>query len=114
MAKQSDANPPHDLEQRERELKRREQELRLRELEAELARHQSAPSGEPPLYETLKDTSTQNRQLKRKVVRILQFGACFVGAIALVRLASWLAGILMVAALAGLLYVLFFSKDSNG
>jgi hypothetical protein len=95
-----------ELRHREERLKQRELELRLRELDAEI--------NQPPLHQTVKHTppEPQLQVWMRKAKKIAIFCGIVVGVVVLMRLAAMLASFVIVAAIAFVIYKLFFDDQS--
>lgn len=105
-------NSPNDkereLQRRQRELEERERAIRLRELEAEINHI------EPPVYQTTRhDTKKPRRLTLKKLANIGKFFALVVVTVISLKIASWLTGIIIVAGIAGLGYVLFFKSENR-
>jgi hypothetical protein len=98
-----------ELRRREARLKERELELRLRELDAEI--------NQPPLHQTVKHTprepQSQPQVWMRKAKKIAIFCGIVVGVVVLMRLAAMLASFVIVAAMAFVIYKLFFDDRST-
>ncbi|MCU0548089.1 MAG: hypothetical protein MUC48_01960 [Leptolyngbya sp. Prado105] len=90
-----------ELRQREKELEERELAMRLRELEAEV--------NSPPFHQTVKHQSPETRfqRWKRNAIKIASFVGIVVCVIAAVRIASALATLVIVVAIAFALYKVF-------
>lgn len=104
-------NSPDDKEQqlrrREQELKDREHEIRLRELDAEI--------NQPPLHQTVKH-QTKESPLKRRygtLVKVGKFIAIIVALVVGIKIATWLASVILVGAVAWVAYKLFFEGDRS-
>jgi hypothetical protein len=91
----------NELERRERELRRREIELRLRELDSEIN------NKDIKFYQTTKHQPEKIRNWQQKVIVGLKLFSLGVVAIVAVRIASALAGIVIVSLLAFVAYKLF-------
>ncbi|WGV28887.1 hypothetical protein [Halotia branconii] len=98
-----------ELEQQERILREREVELRLRKMEADI----HIPNAS--IHQTIKHQPENSSQpWMKKVILGGKLFALGVAALVAVRIASVLAGILIVAVLVGVSYKLFFeSKNHN-
>jgi hypothetical protein len=105
----SESDRHKELEERERILREREVELRLREMEAKIQ------TADAPFHKTVKHQS-ENSQ-KPWIKKLILGGKLFVLAVVAliaVRVASALAGLIIVAALGWMSYKLFFeSKKTN-
>lgn len=90
-----------ELRRREKELEERELAMRLRELEAEV--------NQPPFHKTVKHQPPETRfqRWKRNAVKIASFVGIVIGVIAAIRIASALATIFIVVAIAFALYKVF-------
>ncbi|MBW4557819.1 MAG: hypothetical protein KME59_18150 [Trichormus sp. ATA11-4-KO1] len=97
-----------ELEQRERILREREVELRLREMDADI----HAPNA--PFHKTVKHQpeNSQKPWMKKLILggKLFAFG---VAALVAVRIASAVAGIMIIAALAWISYKLFWESKNN-
>ncbi|TVP57794.1 MAG: hypothetical protein EA343_22235 [Nodularia sp. (in: Bacteria)] len=95
----------NELEQRERKLREREVELRLREMEADI---------NLPVHKTVKHQpeKTQKSWIKKVVLggKLFLLG---VATLVAVRIASAVAGIMIVSALVWISYKLFFDSKKN-
>lgn len=104
-------NSPDDklkeIERREQELKEREQIIRLREMEEELY--------QPPLSPTHSTTQHQPAEKApkrgKKLVKIGKFFLLVVAVIVGMKVASWLAGAIIVGSIAFVGYKLFLEGD---
>lgn len=98
-------NRDEDLRRREQELQAREHAIRLRELEAEI--------NQPQLHVTRKHQEPP-RPLQRRFKSILNVAA-FLGIVVVVavavRIATWLATVAMVGAIAWIAYKIFLAGD---
>ncbi|MBC1240226.1 DUF3040 domain-containing protein [Nostoc sp. 2RC] len=97
-----------ELEQRERILREREVELRLREMEAKIH------TADAPFHKTVKHQPENSP--KPWIKKLILGGKLFaLGVVALVavRIASALAGLIIVAALGWMSYKLFFESKKN-
>jgi Flp pilus assembly protein TadB len=105
----SPGNRDEEIRRREKEIEERERALRLRELEAEINRPQ------PPLYETTKHQPSESsfQQWKRKLIRVGSFLGIVVGVVVAVRVASTLATVVMVGAIAFVIYKIFLDDRSK-
>ncbi|MDP8964247.1 MAG: hypothetical protein M3O33_09745 [Cyanobacteriota bacterium] len=95
----------NELRRRERELQAREQAIRLRELDAEI--------NQPPLLQTAKHREP-NSSLKPwygKLVNVGKFLAVVVTVVIAIRVATWLATVIMVGAVAWVAYKIFLESD---
>ncbi len=97
-----------ELEQQERILREREVELRLREMETDI--HVS----NTPIHKTIKhQPENSSKPWMKKVILGGKLFALGVAALVAVRIASALAGILIVAVLVGVSYKLFFESKNH-
>jgi Flp pilus assembly protein TadB len=99
-----------EIRHKEQELRKREQEIRLRELEAEIDR--SVPEHLTSKY-TEPDSKTHSKiqQWRRKIIAAAQFTGIVIAVVVAVHIASWLATAVIVAAIAGIAYKMFFAED---
>ncbi|MEA5515047.1 hypothetical protein [Nodularia sp. UHCC 0506] len=101
----SQDDPHNELKQRERKLREREVELRLREMEADI---------NPPVHQTVKHQPEkfQKPWMKKAVLggKLFLLG---VAALVAVRIASAVAGIMIISALVWISYKLFFESKNN-
>lgn len=112
MSTHSQNNREEELRRREKELQDREMAIRLRELEDELR--------QPPLYSTVKH-STASRQKPQSsiqpgyggLVKVGKFLALVVGVVVAMRIAVWLATVIMVGGIAWVAYKLFLEGDRS-
>lgn len=103
----SQDNKEQELQRREQELQAREHAMRLRELEAEI--------NKPLLYQTVKH-QVPERSPQRWYGKLLITGKFLVLVVAVVvciRLATSLAYLIMVGAVAWVVYKLFFDGDRS-
>lgn len=104
----SQEDKENELRRREQELHERETAMRLRELEDELSLKQ------PPLYQTKKHQSeSSGKLLYKKLILAGKFFALAVATIVCVKLATWLAGIIIIGGLALFAYKLFFDSGNT-
>lgn len=96
-----------DLELRERELQQRERELRLREIESEIYQQ------EPQVHQTQKHQKPEGQLNKwgRKLARFGKFLAVVIAVVITIRIAYWLALVMMVGGIAWLGYEIFWKDD---
>ncbi|MBD2310383.1 hypothetical protein H6G20_01635 [Desertifilum sp. FACHB-1129] len=104
-------NSPDDkakeFERRERELKEREQMIRLREIESELYQPASTP-----VYSTTKHQPPEKTAKRwKKLANIGKFFLLVVAVIVGMKVASWLAGAIIVGSIAFVGYKLFLEGD---
>ena len=104
-------NPDHqskeqELKSREAELKEREIKIRMRELEAEL-------EDSTPVQPTVKHTEPLARPWYKRLPRIAKFGLIVVGVMVAVKIASWLATLLLLVGVGWAGYTLFLEGDRN-
>jgi hypothetical protein len=99
MASQDDKE--RELQRREAELRKRELEIRLRELESEV--------NPPPLYETIKHQEPEKpiERWKRQIVQVSKFMGIVIAVLVAIRIASWLATIVMIGGIAWVAYQIF-------
>lgn len=104
-------NSPDDKEQqlrrREQELKARKHEIRLRELEAEIK--------EPPIYQTVKHQAPERSPQRGygQLVKVGKFLAIVVAVVVSIQIATSLAYVILVGAVAWVAYKLFFESDRS-
>lgn len=100
-------NHEDELRRREQELKERELSLRLRELEADLTKK------EPPLMTTTKHQASRGslKSWTRKIVTLGKFLLVVAAVVMAVRVASWLAMIVIVGGIAWIAYKILFERD---
>jgi len=98
-------NHEEELRRREKELQERELAIRMRELEAEL--HQ-----EPPLYKPVKHRESRGATLT-KVINIAKFVGIVVAVVVAFRIASTLAGLVMILAIAWVAYKIFMEDRAR-
>ena len=96
-----------ELRRREQELQERETAIRLRELESEIN------SKQPPLHQTVRHQHKARKPWYKKVVMAGKLFVLVVTTIAIVKLASWLAGILITTVLVWVAYKLFLDSGNN-
>lgn len=98
-----------ELARREQELRERENWLRLQEIEAELQQ------GEPPLYQTvpLQEASSEKpvKQWKQKLILAAKFFGLVIVAVAAVKVAAWMANLVIVGLVAFAGYKLFLEPQ---
>ena len=104
-------NPDHqskeqELKKREAELKEREIKIRMRELEAEL-------DESTPVQPTVKHKESLGRPWYRRLPKIAKFGLIVVGVIVAVRVAAWLATLLLIFGVGWAGYKLFLEGDRD-
>ncbi|MBE9201460.1 MULTISPECIES: hypothetical protein [unclassified Nodularia (in: cyanobacteria)] len=101
----SQDNRQKEIEQRERKLREREVELRLREMETEI---------NAPIHQTIKHQpdNSQKPWMKKLVLggKLFLLG---VATLVAVRIASAVAGIIMISALVWISYKLFSDSKNN-
>lgn len=103
MTSQSDRH--QELEQRERILRQKEVELRLREIEQQIS------PKEIPVQKTVKHQSPDTpKPWMKKVILGGKLFALSVAALVAVRIASVLAGVVIIAVLGWVSYQLFFAS----
>ncbi|HEY9729560.1 MAG TPA: hypothetical protein V6D50_24185 [Chroococcales cyanobacterium] len=103
MSSQDDKD--NELQRREQELQARERAIRLRELEAEI--------NQPLLYKTQKHQKPESllKQRYGKLIKVGQFLALVIAVVVAIRIATTLAFVIMVGAVAWVAYKLFFQRD---
>jgi len=103
----SQDNQENNYHHREQELKAREEAVRLRELESEI--------NQPPLYQTTKDPPPEasKKRWRGKLVRAGQFLGILVAVIIAVKVAAQLAYVVMIGALAWIVFTIFVDKDRS-
>ncbi|MBD2460502.1 hypothetical protein H6G89_05535 [Oscillatoria sp. FACHB-1407] len=112
-------NREEELRRREQELRERELQLRLRELEAEIHQLPPQPSypsaQQPPLLHPTKHEPppTKFQTWLKKLTTVGKFLAIVVAVIVAVRVASWLATVVIVAGIAWLAYKILFETDKK-
>ncbi|NES87403.1 MAG: DUF962 domain-containing protein [Moorea sp. SIO2B7] len=101
----------NELQRREKELEERERSLRLRELEAEIYQREKAQ--DPPLYETRKDNPPDSKLKRwgRKLANVGKFLAVVIGVVVTMRIAYWLALMVMVTGIGWISYKIFLESD---
>jgi hypothetical protein len=97
-----------ELEQRERILREREVEIRLREMEADIHNSQA------PFHQTVKHQpeNSQKPWLKKAILAGKLF-ALGIAALVVVRIASVVAGFILLAGLVWMSYKLFFESPKK-
>jgi hypothetical protein len=101
----SQNNRHHELEQRERILREKEVELRLREMEQQIS------TNDAPFHKTMKhQAENSSKPWMKKVILGGKLFALGVAALVAVRVASVLAGFVIMAVLAWVAYKLFFEN----
>ncbi|NET59876.1 MAG: hypothetical protein F6K47_28125 [Symploca sp. SIO2E6] len=103
----SQDNQDQDLQRREQELKAREEALRLRELESEI--------NQPPLYHTSKEPPPEKSKKRwvSKLIRTGQFLGIVIVVIIAVRVAVQLAYLVMIGAIAWVVFKIFVDKGRS-
>jgi hypothetical protein len=93
------------LRRREQELQAREHAIRLRELEAEIT----------PLYQTVKhqEPESSRKRWYGKLVNVGKFLAIIVAVVVSIKIATGLASVIMVGAVAWVAYKLFLESDRS-
>ncbi len=107
-AMNSHNNDQEDEFQRlERELQERERAIRLREIEAEI--------NQPPLYQTQKQQPPESSLKQRygQLVNIGKFLGLVVAVVVAFKIASTLASVILVGAVAWVAYKLFLERDRS-
>jgi hypothetical protein len=97
----------NELQRRERELQAREQAIRLREIEAQI--------NQPPLLQTVKHREPE-RSLKPwygKLVNVGKFLGIVVAVVIAIRIATGLATVIMIGAVAWVGYKIFLEGDRS-
>jgi hypothetical protein len=103
-------NYPHEskeaeLRRREESLKKREVDIRMRELEAELSNPAVLPTSQQP------KTGLNHKLWYRRLNRVGQFFLLVIGVIVAVRVAAWLATLLLLLSVSWVAYKLFLEPD---
>lgn len=95
----------NELARRERELQAREQAIRLQELEAEI--------NQPWLSETVKHQQPKDslKQWYGKLVNTAKFLGIVIAVVVAIRLAFWLATVIMIGGIAWMAYKIFWEGD---
>ncbi len=103
----SQDNQDQDFQRREQELKAREEALRLRELESEI--------NQPRLYETTKHSPPEvpKKRWKGKLIRTGQFLGIVVAVIIGVKVATQVAYVIMIGAIAWIVFKIAVDKDRS-
>jgi Flp pilus assembly protein TadB len=101
-----------ELRHKEQELRKREQETQLRELEAEIDR--SVPEYRTTKYEE-PDSKVKGKlkQWRRKIIAVAQFTGIVIAVVVAVRIAFWLATVVIVGGIALIAYKMFFAEDRS-
>ena len=109
----SSSNPnEQDLQQREADLRDRELALKLKEMEQELSRvKQTNPRRQQPSKPAT--MPSRLRRWRRNAIEGVKLFAVVVGVVAAVRVAYWLASIVLVLGVSYLIYKLFFADRFN-
>jgi hypothetical protein len=96
---------PEELRRREQELQEREHAIRLRELEAEI--------NQPPLQHPIRHRAARQSllQWRGKMTKVATFLAIVVAVIVALRVAAWLARVVIVGAIAWVVFKIFFEDD---
>jgi Flp pilus assembly protein TadB len=99
-----------ELRHKEQELRKREQEIRVRELEAEIDR--SVPEYRTTKYEEPDSQVKEGKlqQWRRKIIAVAQFTGIVIAVVVAVRIATWLATVVIVGGIALIAYQMFFCK----
>lgn len=98
-------NRPHELEQRERLLREKEVELRLRDMEQEMSANHA------PFHKAVKHQPENSpKPWVKKAILAGKLFALGVAALVAVRVASVLAGFVIIAVLGWVAYKLFFEN----
>jgi hypothetical protein len=104
----SEGDRYNELERRERELRQKEVEIRLREMEADIY------ADNTPIYKTVKHQPENSQKLStKKVILAAKLVAIGVAALVAVKIASIVAGIMIVTALTWISYKLFFDSKKK-
>ena len=108
----SDDSRNQDLHQREAELRERELSLQLKEMEMELQKAKgdrlSTETAAPPAQQP-----GRIRRWRRNALEGLKLFAVVVAVMAAIRIAYWLASVLMVLGVGYLVYKLYFAERFN-
>lgn len=106
MTSQSDRH--QELEQRERILREKEVELRLREIEQQIS------ANDVPLHKTIKHQSQDSsKPWMKKVILGAKLFALGVAVLVAARIASMLAGVVIIAVLGFVSYQLFLASPKK-
>jgi uncharacterized membrane protein YdbT with pleckstrin-like domain len=107
MSMGSQDDKEQELQRREVELRKRELEIRLRELDAEI--------NPPPLYETVRhqEPEKSTKRWLRQMAQVSKFMGVVVAVIVAIKIASWLATIVMIGGVAWVAYQIFLANDST-
>jgi len=101
-----------ELRHKEQELRKREQETQLRELEAEIDR--SVPEYRTSKYEEPDSQVTGKlQQWRRKIIAVAQFTGIVIAVVVAVRIAFWLATVVIVGGIALIAYKMFFAEERS-
>jgi len=102
-----------ELRHKEQELRKREQEIRFRELEAEIDR--SVPEYRTSKYEEADSQVKEGKlqQWRRKIIAAAQFTGIVIATVVAVRIATWLATVVIVGGIALIAYKMFFAEDKS-
>jgi Protein of unknown function (DUF3040) len=104
----SESDRHKELEQRERILREREMEVRLREMETDIR------ASDTPFHQTVKHQLEKSpKPWMKKLILGGKLLALGVAVLVAVRIASVLAGIVIVAALTWISYKLFLESSKN-
>ena len=104
-----------ELENLQKELQEREQAMRLQELELEIYGQHQPPPNEPPLSQTKKEKK-RSKSMKKSVRNLGNMGkflGVFFVILVLFNVAFWLGRVIVVGAIAWVLYKLFLESDAN-
>ncbi len=107
----SDDSREQDLRQREAELRERELSVRLKEMEMELQKAKGdrlSTEVEPPTTRP-----GRIRRWRRNAIEGLKLFAVVVAVIVAIRVAYWLASVMVVLGIAYLLYKFYFERRFN-
>lgn len=98
-----------EFQRLERELQERERAIRLREIQAEINEPQ------PPLYQTKKHQPPESSLKQRygQLVNVGKFLALVVAVVVAFKIASTLASVILVGAVAWVAYQLFLERDRS-
>ncbi|MEM9567168.1 MAG: hypothetical protein AAF974_02585 [Cyanobacteria bacterium P01_E01_bin.34] len=108
----ADGAREQDLRQREAELRERELTLRLKEMEMELQKAKGDRLSKNTIYSP---TNRPGRtwRWRRNAIEGLKLFAVVVAVMAAIRIAYWLASVLMVLGVGYLVYKLYFARRFN-
>jgi ferric-dicitrate binding protein FerR (iron transport regulator) len=94
-----------ELRRREQELQEREQALRIKQLELELGHAPITSAGKSAPSE-----SPVNRRY-RQILNLAKFLGLVIAVVVAIRIAAWLATMVMIGSVIWVIYKLFFASD---